>query len=271
MLESHKGGVLVLTYEDYLKECDKTFTISTLNTADYIEENIPTEDDHFKYPLTPIGYDLKIGFTIIKKWNKDQYDYSTVFDLSDIPTDRQIDTTDDTNKQTIIKIPPKSGAIIVTLDAIYLSGCIAGTVHARSTLSAQGLMINSFTVDPNYKGRLIFYVFNSSQKEMILREKETIATLVLHKTKTQTEKHPQTNNVAKVVDNYKYCDSDEQKSKQIHQYLSDYVSHIDGTPKEQIFEKKCQKVDEYNGKIKIFKSMNQWVKKFIDKKTRVSV
>ncbi|MDQ6986313.1 MAG: hypothetical protein Q9M25_00745 [Mariprofundaceae bacterium] len=241
---------MILTYDDYLDQSDKTFAISTLNKKDYKKGR--TNNDDFTYPLTPVGYALKIGLAIIKKWDADKdgvggYNYDNKIEIQNIPKTDPIDTKEDAAKQSEIVIPAKSGAIVVTLDAIYLSGNVAGTVHARSTLSAQGLIMNSFTVDPNYKGRLVFYVFNSSQKEMTLFEKETIATLILHQTITHTEEIPKKNTLDEVIENYKSCDGDTEQGNEVYGHLKEYIDHVEDSKTHSDFDKQCIKVNEHIG------------------------
>jgi len=231
---------MILSYDDYKEQCDKTFAINTLILDDY-EKN---KENGKRSALTPIGYDLKIGFAIRKIYNiKDnKYDYihteNIIKNIRENPN-AKLDDIDNKDDQEEFIIPAQSGAIIVTLDDIYLSNKIAGTIHARATLSAKGLIINPLTIDPNYRGKLIFYVYNSSHLDIKLKEKEEIITLILHKLITSTAHEAYNRNEQDILSKYlKYEDSAE-----VHGMLAEYMKAVNETISHQNFEDKCSKIN----------------------------
>lgn len=119
--------------------------------------------------LTPLGYDLRVGYAI---------------NLINQP----INLTD-----SKIVIPPKTSIFIISKENIWLSGDLIGTLHAKGSLAAAGLFINSTTVDPNWSGQMTFLVHNLNDSEIELEIESTFVTLIFHRAKISTSNRPKTN------------------------------------------------------------------------------
>lgn len=95
------------------------------------------------------------------------------------------------NTNNSFVILPYQRYLAVTKEHVWLSKFLVGTLHARATLAAKGLIINSTKIDPNFQGQLLISVFNASNDFVYLKKEEPFLTLILHKleicaVKTQT-------------------------------------------------------------------------------------
>jgi len=153
----------VLTDQDIKSRLNKDFVIYPYDEAEC---------------LSPLGYDLKIGFYI-----------SLDASGSKLPE----------NTSEKITIPPKTSLFIITKEFVWLSEYIVGTLHARGSLAAKGLFLNATTIDPNWSGQMTFLIFNSSDFPVELDKESRFVTMILHLVQTPTYNAPQTNpiNVAK--------------------------------------------------------------------------
>jgi deoxycytidine triphosphate deaminase len=104
--------------EDFFANYRKTFVIAPFKPAQ----------------VTPLGYDLRLGFMVSA-------------DSDDSVTSKG---KRGTSTQTGFTIRAGRAGIAVTLERIFLSGKVLGTVHARARLSLRGLALNAVTVDPNF-------------------------------------------------------------------------------------------------------------------------
>lgn len=125
--------------------------------------------------ISPLGYDLRIGYAI---------------NLTD---EHQSTLLESVEK---ILIPAKTSTFIITKEHVYLSGKIAGTLHARGSLAARGLYINSTTIDPNWSGQLTFLIYNISNKPVELELESRFVTLILHRVITPTLNIPAGNPIS---------------------------------------------------------------------------
>ncbi|MFW9263515.1 dCTP deaminase domain-containing protein [Nostoc sp. CALU 546] len=125
--------------------------------------------------ISPLGYDLRIGYAI---------------NLSD---GHQSTVSEGTGK---ILIPARTSTFIITKEHVYLSRRIAGTLHARGSLAARGLYINSTTIDPNWGGQLTFLISNISDKPVELDVESRFVTLIFHRVNTPTLNGPITNPIS---------------------------------------------------------------------------
>lgn len=185
--------------------------------------------------ISPLGYDLTIGFAIIlDKENDNNF-----------------------NKTNKVTIPPGKSALIITKEYVWLSGAVAGTLHARGSLAAKGLYLNSTTVDPNWYGQMTMLIFNSSQYSVELMKNDRFITMILHETKDFSAKNPGRRPiriVSKFSDYYGARFSD---------LLNEYLLNID--PNENLFVKN---VDATKNRLsfKIFS-----IKKYIHSKLTMNV
>lgn len=118
--------------------------------------------------LTPLGYDLRIGYAVV---------------LSKKITNYQ--------NEVEIVIPPQTSVFIITKEHIWLSGGVIGTIHAIGGLAAQGLFINSTTIDPNWAGQLTCLVTNTSDHSIKLDTDSKFITMILHEASQYTTNEPQ--------------------------------------------------------------------------------
>lgn len=127
--------------------------------------------------LSPLGYDLRIGMA---------------GNLNDI--------NESTIKDNKIILFPFESIQVVTLEKVWLSEHLMGTLHSRGTLSAKGLILNSTTVDPNWKGQMTFMLHNIHQKPIELEIGDRFVTLVIHSLHTKTHDSPRSNPISVAVD-----------------------------------------------------------------------
>jgi deoxycytidine triphosphate deaminase len=156
--------------EDFFASYRKTFVIAPFKPSQ----------------VTPLGYDLRLGFMV----------------SADCADTVITDTGRGTASQTVFTIKAGQAGIAVTLERIFLSGKVLGTVHARARLSLRGLTLNAVTVDPNFGypkladpwapgSRLLLRIQNTSSRDITLTtEDDAIATLVLHEVQTETNRRP---------------------------------------------------------------------------------
>lgn len=131
-----------------------------------------------KDSITPLGYDISIG---------------KIITLSSANGDKIIE------EEGKIKIPPKSLNIVVAKEFIWLSKNVIGTLHARGTLAAKGILTNSTNVDPNFGGQMIMSLYNSSDKIIVLDEEAPFITLIFHSSLTPTLDGPGRKKTARVL------------------------------------------------------------------------
>jgi deoxycytidine triphosphate deaminase len=131
-----------------------------------------------KNSITPLGYDISIG---------------EIITLSSASGDKIL------KEGGNIKIPPKSLNIVVAKEFIWLSKNVIGTLHARGTLAAKGILTNSTNVDPNFGGQMIMSLYNSSDRTVILNEEDSFITLIFHTSLTPTLDGPGWKKTARVI------------------------------------------------------------------------
>lgn len=70
-----------------------------------------------------------------------------------------------------LTIPPGQFAFLITREYIRIPYDLMAFINIRNGLKVQGLInVSGFHVDPGYEGKLIFSVFNSGPKAIIIRE-----------------------------------------------------------------------------------------------------
>lgn len=129
--------------------------------------------------ISPIGYDLRIGYAI----NLVNQDSSSERNLNFKNNDK-------------FEIPAKTSTLIITKEYVYLSKKIAGTLHARGSLAAKGIFMNSTTIDPNWDGQLTFLIYNNNDKPIELDAESRFVTLIFHQVNTPTTSTPTTNPIS---------------------------------------------------------------------------
>ncbi|MBE2187720.1 MAG: hypothetical protein IAE99_13190 [Rhodothermales bacterium] len=180
--------------EDLFRNYRKTYIISPFQASQ----------------VTPLGYDLRVGFVLALKYNGEDAKASFGAEMQKI-THQDADVADGYQVNEI-SINPGGSILIVTVEQICLSHRVLATVQAKASISMQGLFLNPVTVDPNFasesgtSGRLVIYMHNNSGRRVKIREKQKIATLIMHEVATPTSHHPEKSgfeDVLKVLgDNY---------------------------------------------------------------------
>lgn len=171
--------------------------------------------------ITPLGYDLCIGCAI------------------------NLVRSDDTNNQIYshpesISVPPKKSCFIVTKEHVWLSGSLVGTLHSLGSFAAKGLIINSTTVDPNWKGQMTFLIYNSTDSLVKLEIGSPFVTLILHRTEATTKSAPP-NNPISVAENYGKIYGDKFSSG-----LNSYLVSSDNNSVKQLFENNVDTAKKYS-------------------------
>ena len=95
--------------------------------------------------LQPAGYDLRVG--------KEAYINGELVDVEEAGK---------------LVIPPKTHALILTLERVRLPDDIMGDMKIRSSLAREGLLGSFAWVDPGWDGNLTLALFNASEKPVEL-------------------------------------------------------------------------------------------------------
>ncbi len=95
--------------------------------------------------LQPAGYDLRVG--------KEAYINGQLIDVE---------------REGGIVIPPKTHALVLTLERVKLPDDVMGDMKIRSSLAREGLLGSFAWVDPGWDGNLTLALFNSSDSPVEL-------------------------------------------------------------------------------------------------------
>jgi len=105
--------------------------------------------------LQPANYDLHLGKECYVTTEK----YPKILETSD----------------GAISIEPGEFGILTTHEYIYVPSDLLGLISLKFTYKKQGLVnISGFHVDPGYHGRIIFAVYNTGPKSILLRYKDPV-------------------------------------------------------------------------------------------------
>ncbi|MFZ3018862.1 MAG: hypothetical protein WA056_10440 [Gallionella sp.] len=159
--------------EDLFRNYRKTYVISPFQASQ----------------VSPLGYDLRIGFAITIKYPHPDQRGTLHKEMTRPAPDP---TKPDDRPLGKLIVEPGECILIVTVEQIYLSSKVLGTVQAKASHAVQGLFLNPVTVDPNFgsrqdaSGRLILFMHNASGRRLTLTEKQGVATLIMHEVSTET-------------------------------------------------------------------------------------
>jgi deoxycytidine triphosphate deaminase len=130
----------------------------------------------FRYScVTGVGYDLTVGlFAHVDPFKK------KILSIVILPE----------NAESKITLEPNTYGIVISKEHIYLSRWLAGTFHSKSSLAAQAVYLNSTTCDPNWKGRLIFSLYNASGNSVSLDFDTTFTTMCIHEVDRPSKLRP---------------------------------------------------------------------------------
>lgn len=185
--------------------------------------------------VTPLGYDLTVGYALtwkdVSSVDSIELSVPTLLALSDadgsIAENNKSDSLDVSavKNNKLLHVPPKTGFIVVTAEKVYLSGCLTGEVKGKASISAKGIFLNPVTIDPNFGrdgGRLIFYLYNASDKLVQIKERDAIATLTLHVLRTTTRRKPRTSSFIRTLEHYRKIYGDD-VAKMLSAYVERYA------------------------------------------------
>lgn len=79
-----------------------------------------------------------------------------------------------------LEIPPRSHALLATLERFELPLDLVGFIYLRSSLAREGLVGSFAVVDPGFKGNLTLPVFNASDQSIPIGEGERVVQVVFH-------------------------------------------------------------------------------------------
>jgi dCTP deaminase len=99
--------------------------------------------------IQPAGYDLRVG--------EEAYVEGNLIDVKG---------------KGMIVIPPKTYALILTLERVKLPNDVMGDIKLRSSLAREGLLGSFAWVDPGWDGKLTLGVYNASKGEIKLTYRE---------------------------------------------------------------------------------------------------
>lgn len=95
--------------------------------------------------LQPAGYDLRVG--------REAYLEGRVLDVEE---------------EGKLVIPPKTHALVLTMERVRLPDDVMGDMKLRSSLAREGLLGSFAWVDPGWDGNLTLALFNSSNEPIEL-------------------------------------------------------------------------------------------------------
>ncbi|NJF25484.1 dCTP deaminase [Thermococcus sp. Bubb.Bath] len=98
-----------------------------------------------KESLQPAGYDLRVG--------KEAHINGKLIDVE---------------KEGKFIIPPKTHALVLTLERVKLPDDVMGDMKIRSSLAREGLLGSFAWVDPGWDGNLTLMLFNASNEPVEL-------------------------------------------------------------------------------------------------------
>jgi len=78
----------------------------------------------------------------------------------------------------IFEIPPRSTAIVLTLESLSVSKKITGSFHSKVSMASRGLGFGSTTLDPGWRGFLFVPVHNLNDKPLPLQIGQRFVTLM---------------------------------------------------------------------------------------------
>lgn len=148
----------------------------------------------------PSGYDLSVGSISFSDGNNVRF---------------LIRSEVGENDSNSVTIPPSTNFIVCSREKITCSRRVLCTVHARATLSAQGIVMNPVTIDPGFDGHIILFMRNVSDSEINISTSEKMFTLIFHGTVSEADGEITSNeallrtykksfgdNVTEVIENY---------------------------------------------------------------------
>ena len=178
--------------EDLFKNYRKTYVISPFRASQ----------------VSPLGYDLRIGHAVSLHYTSPDAKGSVQAQM-EVPSEFHAAHVTHLPAQPLLKeltIAPGQSFLVVTVEQICLGSKVLATVQAKASLSIQGLFLNPVTVDPNFasdegaSGRLVLFLHNASGRKVKIKEKDGIATLIMHEVSTETTHLPEKSGFSMLLD-----------------------------------------------------------------------
>lgn len=151
--------------------------------------------------VSPNGYDLRVGHALTLDFSDPDSRPGVLEEMSY----RGDGATGRGQSAQVLTVGPGQSLLVVTVEQIFLSSKVLATVHAKASVSMQGLLLNPVTVDPNFaakeeaSGRLVLFMHNLSGRTIQVEEKQGIATLIMHEVFSETMHPPDKNGFEDVL------------------------------------------------------------------------
>lgn len=115
--------------------------------------------------LTGVGYDLRLGDCGYSFTTKRKYDIK---------------------KNRAIKLIPHESVVVTTIEGIFLSKRVSGTVHSQVKRMQNGLQAISTTIDPDWEGKPLIHLTNNFNIPIKIHYSDTICTVCFYSLNTPT-------------------------------------------------------------------------------------
>ena len=141
--------------------------LSDVDIKKELGKNIVIEEFN-EESLTPIGYDLRIGAA----FSPDMAQEAVYIEGSSVVI--------------------KAGKMlqIICKAFVWVSARILASIHSRGSLSVEGLVLNSTTIDPNWSGQMALALFNFSDHDIEIKIGDRFATVIFYYCSSPTAKAP---------------------------------------------------------------------------------
>ena len=175
--------------------------------------------------LTPLGYDLSPGYVVLVPESPDE-EAAVLFSSADTEEPGAV-------KEESFTIPGHRGVILITRENVCLTGKPLATLHGRSRVTQEGVVVNPVTVDPNWSGRLILYFYNTSRRGVDVSTEGGIATLIFHAVESMTTEKPGSSTTKALLKNSRL-------DERILQRLLAYVNGLTNTAAEEAYQRRAE-------------------------------
>jgi len=139
------------------------------NGAVAVPDSNSTEDDDFETEAKSLGSDEGEGWS---DWTIDLSLGDEVF----LSSDDEIRSLD--HEESIV-IEPGEFALLITEEVVEIPNDKIGLISLKFSHARKGLInISGFHVDPNYRGRIVFSVYNASPSPVLLRRGKPVFMIV---------------------------------------------------------------------------------------------
>ncbi|MCX6151503.1 MAG: hypothetical protein NTX22_13310 [Ignavibacteriales bacterium] len=153
--------------------------------------------------LTPIGYDLRIGY---------EYSISSRANKFKIKDDEEF------------KVKPNETAFITTLEKLTMPSnkMYSGLVVSKVSITAKGIINDTTTIDPDWSGNLLLVLHNLSKNEITLKQGQQVSTIVFLENKEPSSKscNKDNNRNALLIDIWNELNNKAKRKEKVKQFIS---------------------------------------------------